>query len=69
MYNIGTLISSFIVLGIMLSLYMLPSIIAFRRHHHNRGSILMLNLFLGWTLLGWVIALSMSASGIRKDVA
>ncbi|ROM94674.1 hypothetical protein BK658_17670 [Pseudomonas brassicacearum] len=37
--------------------YMLPTIEAWLREHPNLTSIALLNLFLGWTLLGWVAAL------------
>lgn len=37
--------------------YFLPTIIAFKRGKRNRGAILALNLFLGWSLLGWVVSL------------
>ena len=39
------------------TLYLLPSIEAEEKHRRNRKAIFILNLFLGWTLLGWVIAL------------
>lgn len=39
----------------ILGIYFLPSIVGSR--HHNAGAIFVLNLFLGWTFLGWVIAL------------
>ena len=39
------------------ALYMLPSYEAWSRKHENLTSIALLNLFLGWTLLGWVCAL------------
>lgn len=38
-------------------LYMLPTIEAKLRGHTNIASIALVNLFLGWTLLGWVVAL------------
>ena len=38
-------------------LYITPALIAGIRCHHNSTAILMLNLFLGWTLLGWVVSL------------
>lgn len=41
----------------LLALYLLPAIIAERRHHRNRKAIAVLNVLLGWTFLGWVIAL------------
>ena len=47
-------------------LYFLPAIIAAVRHTHNAAGILLLNLFLGWTLLGWVAALVWSAMPIKE---
>lgn len=46
-----------IVIGILLALYFLPSLVAAMRHHRQAVAIFMLNIFLGWTLLGWVVAL------------
>lgn len=37
--------------------YLLPSIVAFNRNHRNKVPIAILNLLLGWTLIGWVVAL------------
>ena len=36
--------------------YFLPAIIAFARSKRDATSILLLNFFLGWTAIGWVIA-------------
>lgn len=47
-----------------LAIYFLPTLIAVRRGHHNGTPIFMLNLFLGWTFLGWVVALIWSFSAI-----
>jgi T4 superinfection immunity protein len=47
-------------------LYFLPGIIAFRRHHHNAVAILVFNLLLGWTFLGWVIALVWALTAVRR---
>lgn len=38
-------------------IYFLPSLIAVARHTHNSTGIFLFNLFLGWTVIGWVIAL------------
>lgn len=45
------------VVGIALGLFMyfLPSAVAVFRKHHQAGAILVLNLLLGWTFIGWVI--------------
>ena len=48
------------------ALYFLPSIIATVRNHHNGWSIIVLNLFLGWTFLGWVVGLIWSVSRKRR---
>lgn len=38
-------------------IYFLPTIIAFNRGTRNGGAIFALNLLLGWTFIGWGIAL------------
>lgn len=49
---------TFGLLVIVLSLgYLLPTGIAIIRARTNTGSIFVLNLFLGWTFVAWVIAL------------
>jgi hypothetical protein len=45
------------IFGFGLVLYFLPTILAFARSKRDAVSILVLNLFLGWTAIGWVIAL------------
>jgi len=48
----------FSVLLTLLSLfYFLPFAIAFNKKRANTGDIFALNLFLGWSLIGWVVAL------------
>jgi uncharacterized iron-regulated membrane protein len=41
-------------------LYFLPSLIAVARRTHNTTGIFLFNLFLGWTGIGWFIALLMA---------
>jgi len=48
----------FLVFGI--GFYFLPAIIAAVRHTHNAAGILLLNLFFGWTGVGWIILLVMA---------
>jgi hypothetical protein len=38
-------------------IYFFPSFLAHTKSHHNTAAIFALNLFLGWTLIGWVAAL------------
>jgi hypothetical protein len=46
-------------------MYFLPTIIAFARNKRDTMAILLLNLFLGWSVIGWVIALVWAA---KNDV-
>ncbi|MFW6055978.1 MAG: superinfection immunity protein [Chloroflexota bacterium] len=46
-------------------LYFLPTVIASARHKQNTLSIFLLNLFLGWSFIGWVVALVWSVSAER----
>lgn len=34
--------------------YLLPSLIAWYRSHHNIAAIVACNLLLGWTVVGWI---------------
>ena len=47
----------FPIFGFGFVLYFLPAIVAFARNKRDSVSILVLNLLLGWTAIGWVIAL------------
>ena len=58
--------SSVLVFGaalISIAGYFVPSIIAGARGHESTILIVLLNLFLGWTFFGWVIALIWSMTG------
>jgi len=48
----------------VIALYFLPTLQAASRHHHNAAAIFVINLFLGWTLIGWVVALAMAARSV-----
>ena len=47
---------------VLLFPYFLPTIIAILRRKANAGGIFVLNLLLGWTLIGWIGALVWSLS-------
>lgn len=54
-----------VFLLILVALYMMPTGIAAARHH-NPGGVAIVNVLLGWTMIGWIIALVM-ASGAEKQ--
>jgi threonine/homoserine/homoserine lactone efflux protein len=45
------------LVGVGAVVYFLPALIAVRRDHENDSAIILLNLLLGWTVVGWVVAL------------
>ena len=44
-------------LGVGFVMYFLPSLIAIARSKRDIAGIVLLNFFLGWTMIGWVVAL------------
>ena len=58
-----------IVIGVLSVGYLLPTAIAVGRKRANTGAIFVLNLFLGWTIIGWVVALTWAVATAQKSVA
>jgi cytochrome c biogenesis protein CcdA len=53
-----------VLIGIGIGLYFLPTVVALNRAHHQLPAILIVNFFLGWTFLGWVVALAMAFTAV-----
>lgn len=47
-------------------LYFLPTIFAWGRKH-QLGMVAVINIFLGWTFIGWVVALAISLGDRGRD--
>lgn len=47
--------------------YFLPAVVAIVRKHHQIGPIIIVNLLLGWTFLGWVVACAWSLSSTPNN--
>lgn len=56
-YDTEVVVIGIVALIVALNIYFLPSIVATKRKHNNRLAINILNVFAGWTFVGWVIAL------------
>lgn len=56
-----------IVLTITILIYLIPTFISYRRNHQNKVSILVLNILLGWTVVGWVISLVWSLMKVNNS--
>jgi hypothetical protein len=49
-------------------LHFLPTLIALLRGHHNGFAIFLTNLLLGWTVIGWLIALIWSCTAVERRI-
>ncbi len=52
-----------LILLIFSPVYFIPTIVAVVRHAKQKLGIILLNIFAGWTFIGWVIALVWSIAG------
>lgn len=57
---------SITIIIVFVLLYFFPTVIAFSRRKSNTAAIFMLNLFLGWSFIGWIIALVWAVSKDRE---
>jgi len=55
--------------GLAFALWLAPIIIANLRHHRQIGPIVIVTLLLGWTVIGWIVALAWSLSSNPPDAA
>ena len=67
----GISVAGFLMIGLGIVAYFIPGIIAVTRRHRKATSILLVNLFFGWSVLGWIFALvwALRANGAPKAVA
>ena len=56
----GGTAAALLVVIVGIGLYFLPTIVAIARKVTNQGSVFVINFFLGWTFVGWVVALAMA---------
>ena len=52
-----------VVLVVFLPVYVAPSLVALARKHDQLALVVVVNLLLGWTCLGWLFAVFWAASG------
>jgi RsiW-degrading membrane proteinase PrsW (M82 family) len=51
-----------LLIAVSLALYFIPTFIAVKRKHPNSVAIVTVNLLLGWTVIGWIVALVWSVT-------
>ncbi len=67
--NAGGGFGVLLLVVIVIAMYLLPWVIAASRKTRNRGTVAVINVFLGWTFLGWVIALAMAFGEVEAKKA
>lgn len=55
--------------GLGTAMYFLPSIVALARSKRDLLAIFLLNLFLGWSVIGWIVALIWAAKSDAPTTA
>jgi hypothetical protein len=48
---------------LLFAIYLLPFLVALARHNVNTTGIFIVNFFLGWTGIGWIVALLWACCG------
>ncbi len=59
--------TSILMLMAIALIYMLPTIIAFGREHRRRQNVVLVNVILGWTLIGWVAVFLWASLAATED--
>jgi hypothetical protein len=60
-------VESLILIAFLFTFYLMPAIVATGRHHDDAVAIFALNLILGCTVIGWVVALIWSLTGNARQ--
>ncbi|NCA66663.1 MAG: superinfection immunity protein [Clostridia bacterium] len=59
----------YVVAGIVgLIIYFIPSYIAVRNDHRSKGWIILVNILLGFTVVGWIVALLWAVNTPKRIV-
>jgi hypothetical protein len=48
--------------------YFLPTFVGFLRGRANMAQVIIINLFLGWSGIGWIVALAMAFGSTKKQL-
>ena len=68
---IATLLTVLVLAGVTMAtaaMYLLPILIGAARRVPDLGSVAVINILLGWTLAGWVVALAIALRSVTPPV-
>ena len=58
-----------VFLAVAVAVYFIPNFVATARKHQNANAIFVVNLLLGWTIIGWVVALVWALTTVKPQEA
>ena len=64
----GDVVGALFLMAFVGAWYFLPTFIAFGRKKASAASVLVVNLFLGWTVIGWIACLAWAFSTSHADL-
>lgn len=67
--EVSSTILVFVLIGLAILLWLAPTIVAVRRNMPNKGAVIVVDLLLGWTFIGWIVALAMACGSKPQPVA
>lgn len=65
---IGTILAALVLVSLLTALYLVPVMVGVARHAPDLGSIAVINILLGWTFVGWVLALALAMRSVNPRV-
>ena len=63
----GGVILTIILIMAAITAYWAPTLVAYLRHVPNIGSVAVIDGLLGWTVIGWIVALAMACRDTRPQ--
>jgi hypothetical protein len=57
----------FIIIAILMPVYLAPSWIAWKKNHKQQDAIVILNIFGGWLIIGWIVAIVWAFTDQKSD--
>lgn len=66
---IGSILATLVLTAIAAALYLLPVLVGWGRRVPDIGSVAVINVLLGWTLVGWAVALALALRSVNANGA
>jgi T4 superinfection immunity protein len=63
-----TVVALVAVAGLSIALYLLPVLVGWARGAPDIGAVAVIDVLLGWTFIGWVVALAMALRSVKPAV-